>query len=57
MEPLRILKQLRVAIKEIFQGPENNDQIQHANIVLSTLKVLNTHGLVDMLPVNEEHDP
>lgn len=54
MESLRVLKQLRETIKEILQGPENNDQTQHANTVLSTLEVLNTHGLVDMLPVNEK---
>lgn len=57
VEPLRVLKQQRETIKEIFQGLENNDQTQHAYIVLSTLEVLNTHGLVDMLPVNEESDP
>lgn len=48
-EPLKALKQLREAIKQIFQGPENKDKTQHANIVLSTAEVLNTHGLIDMI--------
>ena len=40
-EPLKALKQPKKAIKEVFQGPEDKDQIQPANIVLSTSEVLN----------------
>lgn len=41
-EPLKALKQPKKAIKEVFQGPEDKDQIQPANIVLSTMsEVLN----------------
>lgn len=53
VEPLRLLRE---AIKEIFQGPENNDQTQHAKTALSTSEVLNIHGLI-LVPVNEETDP